>query len=167
MPNIKSIINKHNKQITAPQPIVINQNTCNCIVKETCPLNGNCQASSLVYEATIKSNQPDKKYIGLCETTFKKRFGTHKLSLRNRNYENSTTLSKEYWKLKDNNGNPSVTWRIVRHKRAYTPETNNCRLCLHGKYEIANYPGRNLINKRTEIISKCRHRRKFLLELCE
>jgi len=85
--------------------------------------------------------------------------------MKNRNYENSTTLSKEYWKLKDNNDNPSVTWRIIRHKRSYTPEANNCPLCLHEKYEIANYPGKNLINKRTEIISKCRHRRKFLLEL--
>ena len=33
------------------------------------------------------------------------------------------------------------------------------------KFEIANYPGDNILNKRTEIIVKCRHRRKHLLTL--
>ena len=36
-------------------------------------------------------------------------------------------------------------------------------LCLAKKIEIANYPDGNILNKRTEIIAKCRHRRKHLL----
>ena len=167
MPNVKAIINKHNKSITNPQPHDQNQDDCNCQNKATCPLDQNCQAASLVYEATLESNDTEKKYIGLCETTFKKRFGTHKLSLNNENYKNSTTLSKAFWKIKEKNENPTVRWRIMCHKRAYTPETNNCSLCLQEKFEIATFPGRNLLNKRTEIIAKCRHRRKFLLETFE
>ena len=31
------------------------------------------------------------------------------------------------------------------------------------KFEIANYPGTNLLNKRTEVVAKCRHRNKHLL----
>ena len=164
MPNIKSKINQHNKQITTINPDIPQQSTCNCINKESCPLNQNCLSTNLVYEATIKSSQPDKKYIGLCETTFKKRFNNHKLSFNNEKYKNSTTLSIEYWKLKENNKNPTVQWRIVRQKKSYTPEMNYCPLCLQEKYEIATHNGRNLINKRTEIIAKCRHRRKFLLD---
>ena len=84
MPNIKSIINGHNKKITAP-PTAPETKTCNCIKKETCPLNNNCLATSIIYEATISSNLEHyiaKKYIGLCETTFKKRYANHKKSFK-------------------------------------------------------------------------------------
>ena len=33
-------------------------------------------------------------------------------------------------------------------------------LCLNRKYEIANYMGNNLLNKRTEIFDTCRGRNK-------
>ena len=45
----------------------------------------------------------------------------------------------------------------------YTPESKRCLLCLAEKFEIANYPGDNLLNKRSEIVAKCRHRRKHLI----
>ena len=48
MPNFGSIINSHNKNIinsNIPQPAA----TCNCRLKSSCPLNGNCMQSSLVY----------------------------------------------------------------------------------------------------------------------
>ena len=127
----------------------LNEPNCNCIRKETCPLNQNCLAASLVYEATVtpnQPNQPEKLYIGLCEPPFKERYSTHKTSFKYERYKNSTTLSKEIWKMRNNNVNPSVTWRIVRHKRAYSPETNSCPLCLEEKYEIARFSGKNLIN---------------------
>ena len=37
-------------------------------------------------------------------------------------------------------------------------------LCLYVKYEILNYPDQEeLSNKRSELVSKCRHVNKFLL----
>ena len=165
MSNVKSLINAHNKKINRPDDAIPTQPGCNCNNKDTCPLNQNCQASSLVYEATISSNIPNyqpKKYIGLCETTFKKRHSTHKTSFTHERYKNSTTLSAEYWRIKERNGTPTVTWRVVRHAKSYTPETKNCQLCLCEKFEIANYPGKDLLNKRTEIVAKCRHRSKHL-----
>ena len=125
-----------------------------------------CQATSLVYEATISSDVPNytpMKYIGLCGSTFKKRYSTHLCSFNLNRYKNATTLSAEYWRLKDLNGNPSVTWRILRYARSYDPSSKICELCLREKFEIANYPGRNLLNKRTEVVAKCRHRNKHLL----
>ena len=44
---------------------------------------------------------------------------------------------------------------------------NDCDLCLAEKFEITNYPGKNLLNKRSEIIAKCRHRRKLQLDIFE
>ena len=72
-------------------------------------------------------------------------------------------LSSEFWRIKENNGTPTVSWKIVKKAKAYRPETKICSLCIAEKFEIANYPGNNLLNKRSEIIAKCRHRRKYKL----
>ena len=117
---------------------------------------------SLINAHNKKINRHDDT-IPPCETTFKKRHATHKNSFNHERYRNSTTLSAEYWRIKELNGTPSVTWRVVKHAKSYTPETKNCQLCLCEKFEIANYPGKDLLNKRTEIVAKCRHRSKHLL----
>ena len=168
MPNIKSIITSHNKKII--HKITVNQphKTCNCMKKENCPLNNECLSTGIVYEATLKAQTPnytEKKYIGICETTFKKRYANHKQSFETEKYRNSTTLSTEYWKLKETDAQPSVSWKIVKKANAYTPETKNCALCLNEKYEIANAESNKLLNKRNELIAKCRHKRKFLLSI--
>ena len=36
-------------------------------------------------------------------------------------------------------------------------------LCLNEKLEILEYEGDNILNKRSELVSKCRHRNKFML----
>ena len=42
--------------------------------------------------------------------------------------------------------------------------TKKCRLCLQEKFEILAYPNPDeLLNKRSELVSKCRHVNKFLL----
>ena len=92
--------------------------------KTYCPMNENCLATNVIYEATINANLPnyqEKKYIGLCESTFKKRFANHKSSFNHEGYKNSTSLSVELWKIKEENGTPTVTWQIVRKANAYTP----------------------------------------------
>ena len=72
------------------------------------------------------------------------------------------SVTKTVWRIKELNGTPSVTWRVVRHAKSYTPETKNCQLCLCEKFEIANYPGKDLLNKRTKIVAKYRHRCKHV-----
>ena len=167
MPNMKSIISSHNKAILSPNDQQ-DDRTCNCTNKETCPMNQNCLISNIVYEATLTSDLPDygeKKYIGLCESTFKKRFNGHKTSFNLERYRNKTTLSTEVWRVKDSGGVPSVTWRVLRKSKSFTPESGRCALCAAEKFEIVNYPDKNLLNKRSEIMAKCGHRRKFDLEL--
>ena len=132
-------------------------------------MSQNCLMSNIVYEATVTSNLPqygEKKYIGLCESTFKKRFSAHKTSFNRERYRNQTTLSTEVWRIKESNGIPTIVWRALRKSKAFTPESGRCALCEAEKFEIVNFPGRNLLNKRSEIIAKCRHRRKFELGLC-
>ena len=54
------------------------------------------------------------KYIGLAETTFKKRFSNHKKSFNHERYENETELSKQYWKFKRQKKKPN---RIVENRQ--------------------------------------------------
>ena len=83
-------------------------------------------------------NQPAKKYIGLCEPTFKKRYAGNKSSLMNHKYKHDTTLSTKFWRLKELIKNPHVTWRVIESSKAFTPESNKCHLCLAEKYQVGS-----------------------------
>ena len=47
---------------------------------------------------------------------------------------------------------------------SYKCGARRCDLCLTEKYVIAHADQEHLLNKRTESISKCRHRNKFLIK---
>ena len=164
--NIKSIINCHNKKVLHQNRPCPNERKCNCIRKELCPLNGNCQAENIVYEATITCNERtygENIYIGIAETTFKKRYSNHKRSFNLPAYKNDTELSKEFWKIKRRNSVPQIKWRILRKCSRFNRSSLRCNLCLNEKLEIALFKGNNILNKRTELISKCRHINKHTL----
>ena len=167
MPNIKSKINSHNHKIlknnTQQEE---NIKKCNCINKNQCPLNQQCLSTNIVYQANINSNlnnYKEKYYIGLCETTFKLRYANHKKSFNHEKYKNNTELSKEYWKIKSENGTPKITWKIIQQSSTYNQAQKRCALCLNEKTEITYFKGDNLINKKNEIISSCRHQNKYKL----
>ena len=165
MRNIKAIINGHNKKVLNNQSQTTNIK-CNCLQKNECPLNGLCQTKNVIYEATVSSNDPfykPQKYIGLSETTFKKRFANHKKSFKNNRYENDTELSKEIWKIKKQNFVPIITWKIRKKSPGFNRSSMKCFLCLNEKLEIISYEGDNLLNKRSELISKCIHLNKHTL----
>ena len=128
--------------------------------KELCSLNGNCQAENIVCEATITCNErtyDEKIYIGIAETTFKKRYGNHKRSFNLPAYKNDTELLKEFWKIKRRNSVPQIKWRILRKCSRFNRSSLRCSLCLNEKLEIALFKGNNILNRRTELTSKCRH----------
>ena len=164
MENIKTVINNHNMKILNENNEI--RSNCNCRNKNDCPLGGNCLVENIVYEGKITSNQPNYKekiYFGIAETSFKQRFNNHTKSFNNQIYESNTELSKEYWKIKNNNFNPKIKWRIVRKCPPYNLSKRKCYLCLNEKLEIASYKGNNLLNKRSELVNKCRHQNKFTL----
>ena len=89
---------------------------------------------------------------------------------REENYSNSTNLSsyedqrelKELKKIKKET--PILVWEIIRTLAPYT-NIKQCSSCLHGKLAILIYPNRSeLLNKRAELVSKCRLENKFLLQ---
>ena len=85
------------------------------------------------------------------------------LVVTHEDYANDTELSKEYWDIKRNNFIPKVTRSIVRECPPYSLSKRKCYLCLNEKLEINSYKGNNLLNKRLELINKCRHLNKHTL----
>ena len=102
MPNVKTKINAHNREILRNTPSK-NPKRCNCQQKENFPMDGACLKESLVYYTTISckaKNCKPKVYKGNCDTGFRKRYGNSNKSLNVPFYKRSTKLSMEYWNLK-------------------------------------------------------------------
>ena len=165
MPNVKSIINKHNKTVLDP-PNNPSERTYNCINKELCTLQENCFTNNIIYKATLTSNlntYQHKIHYGITEAKFKQRHANHVKSFRYEKHQSNTELSNELWSIKTNNYTPIIASEILRKHQLYNPNTKRCSLCLNKKFEIARYKRHNILNKRSKMINKCHHRNKFAL----
>lgn len=163
MPNMKNVISRHNKQILSKPATNKTQDNCNCRKPNECPLNKNCLARNIVYKAEVTSldDGQTKEYIGMTATTFKERYGNHKKSLKNVRYEKETELSSYIWKLKRSDRDFSIKWSIMKRAGAYSSGGRRCNLCIEEKLCLMDADGHKLLNKRSEIFAKCRHREKF------
>ena len=164
MPNIASHIASHNvKQMneyyTTNSPV---PSKCNCQQKHSCPLNGECLSKAIVYQA-VCNDVKGRKYIGLCETTFKERYGDHKLSMKHKHYSDKTELSKFYWEEKDKGRDTNIDFSVLKTSMPYRSGAKYCNLCLWEKVLIMKGDN-SLLNEKNEFISKCRHVNKFLLK---
>ena len=163
MPNVSAFINAHNRAILEESK-PIEGGGCNCRVPADCPVEGNCLKKGAFYEATVSSDLPnyeDQVYLGISDPAFKGRFKNHEKSFNLEKYKKETELSKEIWRIKENQGSYSIKWRILKQYPSYNPQSKRCMLCANEKLAILHYEGTNLLNKRSEIISTCRHRRKY------
>ena len=108
-----------------------------------------------------------KVYLGVTKGEFKKnRYYNHQQSFQNKDYKNSPTLSTYLCSTKSTSEEQYVnlSWEMMWQATPYSNISKPCLLCLHEKLTIALYPNpENLLNKRSEMISKCHHLIKFLL----
>ena len=71
MGNIKTIISNHNKaEINKPTRTDVQKKNCNCRKPDTCPMDGNCNAENVIYQAEVTTTTTKETYIGLCDTSF-------------------------------------------------------------------------------------------------
>ena len=162
---MKTIINSHNHKITNPKTITKDR-ACNCVDKAKCPLSQNCLVNNIIYKAVLTSTNPhykEKIFFSTAKTKFKLRYSNHQRSFKFLKYKTDTELSNEVWRMKKSGQTPVTTWKIVRRCSPYNPNSKRCYLCLNEKLEIATYRGNNLLNKKAELISKCRHQNKYTL----
>ena len=162
MPNMDSVVKAHNSKILRKVENLqtTDQRSCNCRDKAKCPVGNNCLQANVVYKATVQHESKTSTYIGMTENTFKTRYTLHKSSLKHNKNRSQTELSNLVWSLKDNNIPYELTWEIIDRAQPYRPGKRTCNLCLAEKFHILM--GEHLINKKTELLNKCPHRRKFL-----
>ena len=159
---MKTLIHRHNSKVINKNCADNQKNTraCNCRKKEDCPLSGKCLATSLVYAADVTTDNGSMTYIGMTGGEFKTRYSNHKKSFSNPRYEKESELSKYLWALKRGNKNFEIKWRIIKHAPVATSSNQQCRLCMEEKLTILNADKSCLLNKRSELIIKCRHNAK-------
>ena len=111
-----------------------------------------------IYEATVtKTSGNTNTYIGMTENDFKTRYNNHKLSFNDRKHSHDTVLSRYIWELRDNDTNHDIKWRIIKRANAYkgTLHTATYAFLRTSFWEPL------LLNKRFELVTKCRHENKF------
>ena len=158
-----SIIAGHYKSLLQPK---ITKCGCNCRVKNTCPLQNQCQIPNLIYEADVENevNNEKKIYFGLAATTFKDWFGNHQKDFNYKQYMKNAELSKYTWPLEDVKMPYIIKWCIVEKGYGKT-KLDRCSLCLADKlYLIEHFDDIRLLNERSEFINQCRHQNKLLLK---
>ena len=163
MQSMGAIIASHNIKMWAPAPTDnAIARTCNCGAKTSCPLDGQCLTSAIVYKASVSAQtKPTKVYYGVTEGPFKDRYRSHTKPFGHMGYSADTELSKYVWDLKDAELDASIRWEIAQRSVPYQCGSRKCDLCISEKSIIALADSESLLNKRTELVSCCRHRSKF------
>ena len=119
----------------------------------------------IVCRADVTHNKTDehKYYCRISNTLFKERYENRKTSFRHISHLTTSDLPRYYWKLVDNGAAPTIKFSIAKGVKANT-FINNYNLCLTEKaFIIRNLDDVNMLNRRSEFISKCLHINKRLL----
>ena len=158
--NMDNILKAHNAKILLKDENKDDDKTCNCRDKATCLVENKCLATNVVYKATVQYEDKTQHYIGMTENSFKTRYTLHKSSLTHSKHRNQTELSNLIWTLTDKGTSYKLSWNIIDRARPYQPGKRTYNLCLSEKYHIL--VGSHLINRKTDLLNKCLHGRKFL-----
>ena len=137
LPNMKSMINKQNTSRLNNSDNKVDAKQCNCRSDKNCPLNGKCCRNSVVYKASLKTDETDKFYYGSCETSFKLRYNNHNQSFKDSRKINSTELSKAVWKLKQSGLSPEIKWKIVQHATPYNVVQKHATYAYQKNYKYS------------------------------
>ena len=138
IPNVQQILKGHNKSVLAnsaqPTPDQAGERACKKKKKKQCPLEGNCLAKGIVYQAQVTSGRQTETYVGLTATEFKSRFRNHQMSFNNEMHKNDTELSKHTWQLKSNEQRFTIKWKILAKVKIDSNLTKRCNLCTTEKH---------------------------------
>ena len=165
MPSMNNVIRKHNSEITKT-PAPSTTKTCNGRRKTDYSMDGSCLSECLIYQASA-STTTNKYYYGSCENIFKKRYNNRNCSFRNKSREINTELAKYVWELKEKGINYFINWDIAAKLQKYVCGSGKFNLCICERLFIRRAVPNFFLNKRDELVSKCRHRDKFTLKCCK
>ena len=167
MPNMKSVIARHNAKVikTSLGDQNSNQTFQKCKHRgQPCPSNGNCNVENIVYQATVTSGEKVETYTGMTAPPFKFRLANHKTDIKYEKNKGKTALASHVWDLKKQNLDFDLTWGILKHSHSYNPVSGKCLLCLNEKHLILFNPEGASLNQRKEFYSHCPHKENMTLD---
>ena len=158
-PNIKTIINGHNRKLLdkkdQPDP------KCNCRAASACPVEGKCQTKNVIYRASVTANNTEKHYVGSTSRSFKRRYYEHKASFPSDvkiiKPRNCTALANYIWNLHKERKQYDVKWEILHTATTSNNPLKLCQLCNLERLEIAKAERIKSLNRRNELVTKCPH----------
>ena len=155
---IENLIKHHHLKILSKEQDKI-QRPCNCKINKSCPFNGKCPHQCMVYKAKLLTN-----------TIMKNTMESQRQSL-NLNTIITCNLSdtisyinvlvlldvKSKWDWLPSKMEHKIVWisKQMWHKKMWSVSDQKNGYCSRRP--------KILLNKRTEMISKCRHKNKFIL----
>ena len=146
MANIESIISIHNKEVI-PGKKAINSN---CINKPDCPFSNQCQITNIAYKVKITSNLRNWKKIPQNQRIY--------IDIHRKSFDHEKHVA-------DTDTQPQVQFHILKRCRP-TKRTGSCYLCLNEKLFMIKQQENDILNQRSELTSKSRHKNRFkLMEL--
>ena len=75
MKNMKNLFKQHNARVLKNREHT-EKRSCNCRVKDNCPLDVKCLQECTVYEANVPTNNECKEYFGTAQGEFTLRYPT-------------------------------------------------------------------------------------------
>ena len=114
---------------------------------------------NVVYKAEVTSTDDNttQTYIGVTANDFKTRYRNHLKPLRNEKYKHETELSKHVWNLKKKK--PAI-FDQMGHRQANTSQKKRktkLRPVPRGEADDHERPSKNILKRRSEMFTKCRH----------
>ena len=178
--NMEQHIKGHNRNVIEKSvPKNRSPEGCNCQKRnlpcfaggtEEAP-RGNCKVECVVYQAEVNSdipatNEKEKvmRYIGLTEGPLKTRYTNHKSDMTTKKQNGGTSLSRHIWELKDQNIPHKISWSVKEKCKPYIAGAKDCNLCIAEKAHILEADTKTSLNNRSEMLTMCRHKAKFLLK---
>ena len=97
-------------------------------------------------------------YYGSCERNLKVHTVTTSKASSLMTKKHATKLSKAIWNVKDAGETPLIEGSIVKRVGLppYQCGSKTCQLCLAEKVIVLRVDKKNLLNERSELVSKCR-----------
>ena len=165
VPNMKRLISGHNKRVIRKAEGRDDPPSygCNCDDGvNNCPLGGECKTPSLVYKADIDMGEGNKVYIGQTANTFKARYQLHNSDT---NCGRKRTGLTKYILEQEKKGRvcQELKWSKISDAKPRSKGDKICSLCNTEKTLIAIADKSSSLNKRSEILQRCRHRDKLVL----
>ena len=171
MPNFKVTIggiNKAKMKNSLPIDTPSAKDLCNCQAREECQFSNQCLKSDLLYKATVTHLIDNKQetYTGQTCNTFKTRVNQHNSNFRSTNEKTkkATSLSAHIWKLKGEQKDFDIKWKLISEVSSYRPGGRRCNLCIAEINHILFKKSDSSLNSRNELFSYCRHRTRFKLD---